>query len=136
MGQGKNMERDQLETRLQSVEDKLSRLETLIIKLSDQLDGQTAPLANTMREWVTDYVSMRLQQLVPHTCEHIPPSESEQGPFLEGTDIPCTDEVIHRVGRIPIPFVREMVVQRVAQKAREDQVNRVDIAYFEKSATF
>jgi hypothetical protein len=29
-----------------------------------------------------------------------------------------------------------MVVQRVAQKAREDQVNRVDIAYFEKSATF
>jgi hypothetical protein len=139
-GQGKNMERDQLETRLQSVEDKLSRLETLIIKLSDQLDGQTAPLltheANAMREWVTDYVSMRLQQLVPHTCEHVPQNESEQGPFLDGTDIPCTDEVVHRVGRIPIPFVREMVVQRVAQKAREDQVDRVDIAYFEKSATF
>jgi len=134
------MERDQLETRLQSVEDKLSRLETLIVKLSDKLDGQAAPAstpeAGAMREWVTDYVSMRLQQLVPHTCEHEPQDESEQGPFLEGTDIPCTDEVVHRVGRIPIPFVREMVVQRVAQKAREDQVNRIDIAYFEKSATF
>jgi hypothetical protein len=134
------MERDPLETRLKSVEDKLARLETLIVKLSDKLDGKAAPAstpeAGAMREWVTDYVSMRLQQLVPHTCEHAPQEESEQGPFLEGTDIPCTDEVVHRVGRIPIPFVREMVVQRVAQKAREDQVNRVDITYFEKSATF
>ncbi len=134
------MERDQLETRLQSVEDKLARLETLMVQLSDKLDGQATPAASpeagTMREWVTDYVSMRLQQLVPHTCEHEPQEEDEEGPFLDGTDIPCTDEVVHRVGRIPIPFVREMVVQRVAQKAREDQVNRVDIAYFEKSATF
>lgn len=134
------MERDQLEARLQSVESKLTRLETLMIQLSDKLDGQTTPAstpeASAMREWVTDYVSMRLQQLVPHTCEHVPHSQSEQGPFLDGTDIPCTDEVIHRIGRIPIPFVREMVVQRVAQKAREDQVIRVDIAYFEQSATF
>ncbi len=134
------MERDQLETRLQSVEDKLTRLETLMVKLSDQLEGQTAPTAapeaGALREWVTDYVSMRLQQLVPHTCEHAPQDESEQGPFLDGTDIPCTDEVVHRIGRIPIPFVREMVVQRVAQKAREEQVSRVDIAYFEQSATF
>ena len=134
------MERDQLETRLRAVEDKLSRLESLLVKLSDKLDGQppsvSALEANAMRAWVTDYVSMRLQQLVPHTCEHTPQDQSELGPFLDGTDIPCTDEVVHRVGRIPIPFVREMVVQRVAQKAREDQVNRVDIAYFEKSATF
>ncbi len=134
------MERDQLETRLQSVEDKLARLETLMVKLGDKLDGQNAPAATpeagAMREWVTDYVSMRLQQLVPHTCEHTPQDENGPGPFLDGTDIPCTDEVVHRVGRIPIPFVREMVVQRVAQKAREDQVGRVDIAYFEQSATF
>lgn len=134
------MERDPLETRLKSVEDKLARLETLMLQLSDKLDGQATPAltpeASAMRAWVTDYVSMRLQQLVPHTCEHAPRDESEQGPFLDGTDIPCTDEVVHRIGRIPIPFVREMVVQRVAQKAREDQVNRVDIAYFEKSATF
>ncbi len=134
------MERDHLEARLQSVEDKLSRLETLMVKLSDKLDGQPAPApapeTGAMREWVTDYVSMRLQQLVPHTCEHEPQDEDELGPYLDGTNVPCTDEVVHRVGRIPIPFVREMVVQRVAQKAREDQVNRVDIEYFEKSATF
>ena len=130
------MERDKLETRLQSVEDKLARLETLMVKLSDKLDGPATPEADAMREWVTDYVSMRLQQLVPHTCEHAPEEASEQGPFLDGTDVPCTDEVAHRVGRIPIPFVREMVVQRVAQKAREDCINRVDIAYFEQSATF
>jgi len=134
------MERDQLEIRLQAMEDKLTRLETLMVQLSETLDSHAAPAstpeANVMRDWVTDYVSMRLQQLVPHTCEHMPQEESEQGPFLDGTDIPCTDEVVHRVGRIPIPFVREMVVQRVAQKAREDQINRVDIAYFEQSATF
>lgn len=134
------MERNHLETRLQSVEDKLSRLETLMVKLSDKLDAQPAPASapetGAMREWVTDYVSMRLQQLVPHTCEHESQDEDEQGSYLDGTDVSCTDEVVHRVGRIPIPFVREMVVQRVAQKAREDQVNRVDIEYFEKSATF
>jgi hypothetical protein len=44
--------------------------------------------------------------------------------------------VLHRIGRIPIPFVREMVVQRVAQRAREDKVGRVDVAFFEQAATF
>jgi hypothetical protein len=79
---------------------------------------------------------MRLQQLVPHTCEHAPESGDRDGPYLDGTNIPCTEEVVHRVGRIPIPFVREMVVQRVAQKARDERIARVDVAYFEQAATF
>jgi hypothetical protein len=132
------MEQNRLETRLQAVEDKLTRLETLLVSLSAKLDTGPEPTATTaaVREWVTDYVSMRLQQLVPQTCEHVPPSPHAQGPYLEGTDIPCTEEVMHRLGRIPIPFVREMVVQRVAQRAREDQVARVDVAFFEQAATF
>jgi hypothetical protein len=132
------MEQDCLETRLQAVEEKLTRLETLLLHLSAKLDAAPEPAATTaaVREWVTDYVSMRLQQLVPHTCEHALSSLDAQGPYLEGTDVPCTDEVLHRVGRIPIPFVREMVVQRVAQRAREDKVGRVDVAFFEQAATF
>jgi hypothetical protein len=118
------MQQSRLETRLQAVEDKLARLEILLVNLSAKLDT------------VTEYVSMRLQQLVPHTCEHVPPSFDGQGPYLEGTDVPCTDEVLYRIGRIPIPFVREMVVQRVAQRAREDKVARVDVAFFEQAATF
>jgi hypothetical protein len=132
------MEPNHLETRLQAVEDKLTRLETLLVNLSAKLDAAPEPAATTaaVREWVTNYVSMRLQQLVPHTCEHTSSSFDAQGPYLEGTDVPCTDEVVHRIGRIPIPFVREMVVQRVAQRAREDKVARVDVAFFEQAATF
>ena len=137
------IEREDMISRLQAVEDKLAHLETLLANISQKLDrASVSPMPDsasataTMQAWVTDYVSMRLQQLVPHTCEHTPESEGGEGPYLDGTDVPCTEEVVHRVGRIPIPFVREMVVQRVAQKAREERVSRVDVNYFEQAATF
>ena len=85
---------------------------------------------------MTNYVSMRLQQLVPETCDHPDEAVLQDGPFLDNTAVPCTEEVEHRVKRIPIPFVREMVVQRVAENAREAGVERVDIEFFEKAATF
>ncbi|GIX48100.1 MAG: hypothetical protein KatS3mg131_2311 [Candidatus Tectimicrobiota bacterium] len=55
---------------------------------------------------------------------------------MPGTTVPCTEEVVRRVGRIPIPFVRQMVVQKVAQQAQQEGVARVDIAFFERAATF
>jgi hypothetical protein len=134
------MKQDRIAERLLAVEDKLARLETLLVnlnqKLADPPATATTEVTTTIRDWVTDYVSMRLQQLVPHTCEHVPQPIDAQGPYLDGTDIPCTDEVVHRIGRIPIPFVREMVVQRVAERAREEKVARVDVAFFERAATF
>ena len=134
------MEQERIETRLQAVEDKLARLETLLVTLGQKLErppvSQTMEVTSAIRDWVTDYVSVRLQQLVPQTCEHVPQPADAQGPYLDGTHVPCTEEVVHRVGRIPIPFVREMVVQRVAERAREEQVERVDIAFFEHAATF
>jgi hypothetical protein len=133
-------ERDRIDERLQAVEEKLARLETLLVALHHKLEAPTGPppaeVTVAIRDWVTDYVSMRLQQLVPHTCEHTPQPADAQGPYLDGTDVPCTDEVVHRIGRIPIPFVREMVVQRVAERARQEQVARVDVAFFERAATF
>lgn len=84
---------------------------------------------------MTQFVAMRLQQLVPETCEHAPGPEAG-GPYLARTTIPCTDEVAHRVPRIPIPFVRQMVVKKVGDQALKDQISRVDIAYFDKAATF
>ena len=133
-------EQGRLEMRLQAVEEQLTRLETLLVQLSQKLETPAVPqpehVTTTIRDWVTDYVSMRLQQLVPHTCEHVPPATDAAGPYLDGTAIPCTEEVVHRVGRIPIPFVREMVVQRVAERAREEKIPRVDVAFFERAATF
>ena len=58
------------------------------------------------------------------------------GPVLPGTRIRCTDEVIHRLGRIPIPFVRQMVAQKVAETALAERVGMVDVTFFERSATF
>ena len=134
------MQQERLEARLQAVEDKLSRLEALLVTLTQKLEAPTRSaspeVTTTIRDWVTDYVSMRLQQLVPHTCEHVPQTTDARGPYLDGTRVPCTDEVVHRIGRIPIPFVRQMVVQRVAERARAEQVERVDVAFFEQAATF
>lgn len=133
-------EQERIVERLQAVEGKLARLETLLVTLSQRLETpavpQTTEVTIAMRDWVTDYVSMRLQQLVPHTCEHVTQPADAQGPYLEGTNVPCTDEVVHRIGRIPIPFVREMVVQRVAERARQEHVERVDVTFFEHAATF
>jgi len=132
-------ERDVTE-RLGALEARLGRLETLLGTLNDKLDrsseGLTASKAS-IQAWVTDYVSLRLQQLVPETCEHDPDAAPvHEGPVLPGTRIRCTDEVLHRLGRIPIPFVRQMVTQKVAETARAENVPMVDVPFFERAATF
>lgn len=131
-----------VQERLTNVEGRLERLENLLVRIDEKLDqtpqADVAESESTekFQQWVTDYVSMRLQQLVPETCDHPAEIAALDGPFLDNTNVPCTEEVVHRVKRIPIPFVREMVVQRVAENARSAQVERVDINFFEKAATF
>ena len=131
-----------VEQRLSAVENRLNRLEDLLIGISQKLDQKPRQTeinqekGEVLKEWVTDYVSMRLQQLVPETCDHPAEANPSEGPFLGNTSTRCTEEVVHRVKRIPIPFVREMVVQRVAENARNANVDVVDIEFFEKAATF
>jgi hypothetical protein len=126
--------------RLTAVETRLDRLESVLLDISRKLDQRAPePAQDTidgLKHWVTDFVALRLQQLVPERCEHPHEPEGRDGPYLEGTDVPCTEEVVHRVKRIPIPFVRQMVVQKVADAARQGQVSRVDVPFFEKAATF
>ena len=142
------MTEPKLDDRLAALETRLGRLEALLGALGDKLDRsagnpgdvQASDIKTSIQAWVTDYVSMRLQQLVPETCEH-PEREEEatavsDGPVLPGTRIRCTDEVIHRLGRIPIPFVRQMVAQKVAETALAERVGMVDVTFFERSATF
>ena len=130
---------DALGQRLEQLETRLGRLEGLLGRLVDTLD-RSASDAVTMKqgiqEWVTEYVSLRLQQLVPETCEHEPDATLSEGPVLPGTRIRCTDEVLHRLGRIPIPFVRQMVTQKVAETARAENVGVIDVPFFERAATF
>ena len=127
--------------RLSALEARLQRLETLLVGLDDKLDRSAVNLAEakaSIQAWVTDYVSLRLQQLVPETCEH-PEGEgvaAAEGPVLPGTRVRCTDEVLHRLGRIPIPFVRQMVTQKVAETAQAEHVGLVDVMFFERTATF
>ena len=126
--------------RLGALEARLGRLETLLGTLNDKLDRSSAGVAESkagIQAWVTEYVSLRLQQLVPETCEHEPGAEpAHEGPVLPGTRIRCTDEVLHRLGRIPIPFVRQMVTQKVAETARAENIPMVDVPFFERAATF
>ncbi len=131
-----------LDRRLAALESRLGRLESLLGTLDAKLDGAAGRLTDaksSIQAWVTEYVSMRLQQLVPETCEH-PEGEAAgavaEGPVLPGTRLRCTDEVLHRLGRIPIPFVRQMVTQKVAETARAEHVGLVDVPFFERAATF
>ncbi len=128
--------------RLTNVEERLTRLESLLVSINEKLEqhpdvGEVdTEKTEEFKQWVTSYVSMRLQQLVPETCDHPDEVALQDGPYLDNTTVPCTEEVEHRVKRIPIPFVREMVVQRVAENAQQAGVERVDIEFFEKAATF
>jgi len=134
------MDDRQLDQRLAAVEERLVRLEALLGTLTDRLQtgaGLDAAKAG-IQAWVTEYVSLRLQQLVPETCEHEPaPAHAvAEGPVMPGTRVRCTDEVVHRLGRIPIPFVRQMVTQKVAETALAEKVSVVDVPFFERAATF
>ena len=129
-----------LDRRLDVLESRLARLETLLCAVNDKLEGAAGAdqVKASVQAWVTDYVSLRLQQLVPETCEHEPGEEMAvaDGPVLPGTHIRCTDEVVHRLARIPIPFVRQMVTHKVAETARAEKVGVVDVVFFERAATF
>jgi hypothetical protein len=134
------MHDEELDRRLAALEARLGRLETLLEAVGDRLEGASVNLdaaKTSIQQWVTDYVSLRLQQLVPETCEHAPDENVRaEGPVLPGTRIRCTEEVIHRLGRIPIPFVRQMVTQKVAETAQAERVGIVDVPFFERAATF
>ena len=128
-----------LDRRLDALEARLVRLETLLGTLNERLaSGAGLDIAKAgIQAWVTEYVSLRLQQLVPETCAHAPDeSAAIEGPVLPGTRVRCTDDVLHRLGRIPIPFVRQMVTQKVAETARAENVGLVDVPFFERAATF
>jgi uncharacterized coiled-coil protein SlyX len=130
----------ELDHRLATLESRLARLETLLQSVGEKLDRaaiQADEAKSGLQAWVTDYVSLRLQQLVPETCEHDPDEVAAMGgPVLPGTRIRCTDEVLHRLARIPIPFVRQMVTQKVADTARAESVAVVDVPFFERATTF
>jgi len=129
-----------LDRRLAALESRLGRLEVLLGSLNERLGpgpGNLEEAKAGIQAWVTEYVSLRLQQLVPEACEHAPDAAAAaEGPVLPGTRVRCTEEVLHRLGRIPIPFVRQMVAQKVAETARAENVGLVDVGFFERSATF
>jgi hypothetical protein len=128
-----------LDRRLDALEARLGRLEGLLGTLNERLASGAGLEAGkaAIQAWVTEYVSLRLQQLVPETCEHAPDEAAAlDGPVLPGTRVRCTDDVLHRLGRIPIPFVRQMVTQKVAETARAENVGVVDVPFFERAATF
>jgi uncharacterized coiled-coil protein SlyX len=133
------MDERRLDERLSGLETRLARLEAVLGRIDAGLEGarvEVDTIKDSIQQWVTEYVSLRLQQLVPETCEHAPDSAVLDGPVLPGTRVRCTDEVLHRLGRIPIPFVRQMVSQRVADTARAQNVAMVDVTFFERAATF
>src|SRR5204862_7786983 len=117
---------------------RLVRLEQMLTTLAERSGSGPVDEAKAgSQAWVTEYVSLRLQQLVPETCEHPPDDDlAAEGPVLPGTRLRCTEEVLHRLGRIPIPFVRQMVTQKVAETARAEKVGLVDVGFFERAATF
>ncbi len=102
--------------RLEAVEARLDRLETLLAAVVERLDRAVKD---------TDGAQAR-----PGSGAVL------HGPTLPGTRIRCTDEVLDRLAHIPIPFVRQMVTEKVAEAARSGRIALVDVAFFERAATF
>lgn len=128
-----------LAERLTALERRLVRVESLLTNVSQLLERSQVnhdSVREGIKSWVTDYVSLRLQELVPESCEHTPAAQGSEGPVIPGTTIRCTDDVVHRLSRIPIPFVRQMVAQKVADTAKAEGVALVDVTFFERAATF
>jgi hypothetical protein len=99
-----------IDERVARLEDRVERLEALLKEVVHNLHQRSVDpqldfdaMRAAIQQWVTDYVSLRLQQLVPETCEPMLAAEPREGPCLPGTNIRCTEEVVHRLGRIPIP---------------------------------
>jgi hypothetical protein len=101
------MDEANTDRRLESLEARLARVETLLAALVE-----------------------RIAAVLPA------PAGDRAGPVLPGTRIPCTDEVLDRLRRVAVPFVREMVARKVADCARAERVPLVDVAFFERAATF
>lgn len=51
-------------------------------------------------------------------------------PYLEGTGPRCTEGVVREVAPIPIPFVQEMVVQKVVQEARAEGEDLLSVEHW------
>ena len=72
-----------LESRLDAVQQQLAQVQELLVNFSQKLDQQridTSKVTEGIQSWVTDYVSLRLQELVPHTCEHDDEPGAADGP--------------------------------------------------------
>ena len=64
---------EKIEAQLSRLDEQLTRLETLMATLLERIDRQGLDATKTsdrIKEWVTQFVALRLQQLVPEGCEH------------------------------------------------------------------
>lgn len=123
---------DELKTdrRLDALEARLARVETLLAALLERIDG-VLPAG--------DAIEPR-PGAGPVSPAHVPSSgnraDGRGGGLIPGTRIPCTEDVLERLRRIAVPFVRDMVARKVADCARAERVQLVDVAFFERAATF
>ncbi len=84
---------------------------------------------------VVEIVVKQLERLLPETCDH-PPEDLKGERMLEGTNLKCTEDLYRCVSRIPIPFVREMVVKRVEEYAKDHSIDFIDLKTYEEASTF
>jgi hypothetical protein len=56
--------------------------------------------------------------------------------LLAGSDIRCRPEVRARLAAIAVPFVRRVTAARVAEAARAAGLAMVDLAFFDRHASY
>lgn len=128
-----------IERRLSALESRLVSLERLLTALDQKLDRSTvhaAERAAAMQARVAEYVARREPAPAAEAAAAGAPRGSASGGVLPGTTIHCTGEVLERLARVPVAFVRQMVAERVAASASAERVDVVDAAFFERAATF
>lgn len=128
-----------IEQRLSALESRLACLEGLLAALDRKLDRATVHAeerAAAMQAWLAERVAQRVPAPGGEAVDAGAARGSASGGVLPGTSINCTREVLERLARVPVTFVRQMVAERVAASARAERVDVVDTAFFERAATF
>jgi hypothetical protein len=76
------------------LEDRVERLEALLKEVVHNLPRRPGDprldldaVRAGIQQWVTDYVSLRLQQLVPETCEPVPAADPGERPVGRNNSI-------------------------------------------------
>jgi hypothetical protein len=107
------------------LQDRVKRLEALLKEVVHNLPRRPGDprldldaVRAGIQQWVTDYVSLRLQQLVPETCEPVPAADPGEGPVGRNNSIRPSGRMVIDMMQAPEHRLPDDPARRVGRGRR------------------